>query len=147
MITYDEALALMLEAVVPLPGERVALEDAAGRTLAEPVMAALDAPRVAVSAMDGYAVRRADALTGDWLGVLGEAAPGSPFARSLGAGQAVRILTGAPVPDGADCVVIQEEAERSGDRVRFSGSSASAEHKSAAFRTRPSRRAPRPLAT
>ena len=119
MISYEEALALLLGAVSPLPGERVSLADAMGRTLAQPVLARIDAPRHDVSAMDGYAVRIEDARRGGWLDVRGASAPGSPFAGTLGPSEAIRIFTGAHVPKGADCVVIQEEAVCEGNRVRF----------------------------
>lgn len=117
MIPYDDALTQLLAAVMPLHGERRSLEGAAGRYLAEPVIAAIDAPRQDVSAMDGYAVRLAEAQGGGWLDVVGKATPGAPYPGKLALGQAVRIFTGAPVPPGADCVVIQEETSRDGDRV------------------------------
>lgn len=118
MITYAEALGLMLDAVSTQGSESVRLEDAAERYLAMTVTAAIDAPRCDVSAMDGYAVRLLDAQNGGWLEIIGEAAAGVPFAGDIESGQAVRIFTGAHVPHGADCVVIQEEALREGDRIR-----------------------------
>jgi len=115
MISFDEALALLVAAARPLGREQVRLAEAAGRILAEPVVAPFDAPATDVSIMDGYAVREAD-LPGRH-GVVGESFPGSAFAGTLGAGEAVRIFTGAPVPPGADRVVIQEVARREGETV------------------------------
>jgi molybdopterin molybdotransferase len=96
------------------------LDQALGRTLARDVIASRDQPPFPASAMDGWAVRRVDALEAPaWLRIVGESAAGRGFQGRLGPGQAVRIFTGAPVPDGADLVVIQEEAERDGDKVRL----------------------------
>src|ERR1700741_3779169 len=112
----DEARAVMLAAFAPgAQAERVALEDALGRVLAEDVVARRDQPPFAGSAMDGYALRAAD--TPGRLRVVGEAAAGPGFAGVLGAGQAARIFTGAPMPEGADSVLIQEDASREGDDV------------------------------
>ena len=79
MISYDEALARLIGAVQSLPNETIGLDAAEGRTLAKRVVAAIDAPRADVSAMDGYAVRMAEAGAGDWLNLVGEAAAGAPF--------------------------------------------------------------------
>lgn len=108
MITLDEALALLAGAVQPLPAEDVALVEAHGRVLAEPVHAALDAPRRAVSAMDGYALRDADAAIDATLRVIGESFAGGELPPPLGAGECVRIFTGAALPVGADRVIMQE---------------------------------------
>ena len=116
MITFDEALALVAEAAKPLDREPVALAEAHGRTLAEPVIAQVDAPPRDVSAMDGYAVREAE-LPGR-LPVAGTAYPGDPT-RRLDPGTCLRIFTGGPVPDGADRIVIQEEVTRDGDFAAF----------------------------
>ncbi len=110
-----EARAVMLAAVVKLKSESVQLEEALGRVLAEPVTASRDQPPFAVSAMDGYAVRHAD--TPGTLTLIGESAAGQGYAGKCEPGTAVRISTGAAVPNGADTVVIQEEARRQGDRV------------------------------
>ena len=88
--------------------ERVALGEAFGRVLAEPVVATRDQPPFRSSAMDGYAVRRADIAAGALLKVAGESAAGRRYTQTLKPGEAVRIFTGAPVPDEADTVVIQE---------------------------------------
>lgn len=112
MIGFDEALALVAEAAKPLGVELVPLERAAGRILAAPVRAAIDAPRADVSAMDGYAVRDAD-LPGP-LRVIGDSRPGTLPAGAPGPGECLRIFTGAPLPQGADRVVIQEIVRREG---------------------------------
>jgi molybdopterin molybdotransferase len=101
----------------PLGPEEVPLAEAAGRVLARDVVADRDQPPFAASAMDGYAVRAADAAAGRRLAVVGTATAGARYAGRVGAGEAVRIFTGAPVPEGADIVVIQEEAARDGETV------------------------------
>ena len=118
-LSVDEALARILDGVAPMPAEAVAIEAAHRRTLATPLAALITQPPFDASAMDGYAVRGADvARLPATLDVIGEAAAGHPFAGSVAAGQAVRIFTGAPLPAGADAVVIQENTER--DRARVS---------------------------
>ena len=120
LVHVEEALARILDGVTVLGAESVGLLDAPGRALAEDVVAKLTQPPFNSSAMDGYAVRAAD--TGDphaSLTVIGESQAGHRFAGSVGAGEAVRIFTGAAVPKGADTVVIQENAERSGDRLHI----------------------------
>ena len=97
--------------------ETVSLSEAAGRVLAEDIAADRDYPPFPRSARDGFAVRAAD-LPGE-LRVIGEVRAGEAFASSAGAGEAVEIMTGAPVPDGADAVVMVEHTERSGDSVRI----------------------------
>ena len=92
------------------------LEDALERVLAEPVTASRDQPPFAVSAMDGYAIRHADAP--GMLRVIGESAAGRGFSGRCEPGTAVRISTGAAIPEGADTVVIQEDVRREGDRVK-----------------------------
>ncbi|MEP7209823.1 MAG: molybdopterin molybdotransferase MoeA [Alphaproteobacteria bacterium] len=119
MATADQALELVLqhgEAEVT-PPETVALAEAEGRRLATSVIAAIFQPPADVSAMDGYAVRFADMKPGARLAVSGESRAGVPFGGKLGAGQAVRIFTGAHVPLGADHILIQEDATRDGDTV------------------------------
>ncbi len=117
MITVEEALAACLALTRVLPAETVALTEAAGRVLAEPVFATRDQPPFAASAMDGYAVRRADALPGGRLRVVGEAPAGRAWAGEIGPGEALRIFTGAPLPRGADRVVIQEDVTREGEQI------------------------------
>lgn len=119
MLTFDEAVALLARSFDRLGTETVAIEEAHGRYLAEQITAALDAPRCDVSMMDGYAVAHRAATGNGWLDVTGEARPAMPYAGKLEESQAVRIFTGAPVPRGAGLVIMQEYAERSGDRVRF----------------------------
>ncbi len=118
LISLDEALARMLAVALPLDAESVATVDAFDRVLAAPVVAAIDAPRADSSAMDGYAVRRADlSVMPARLVVVGESYAGTAEPPALAAGEAVRIFTGAPLPAGADHVVIQENCDRDGDAV------------------------------
>lgn len=122
MIPVAEALARILSACAPLPAETVFVTEALGRVLAEPVVAWLTQPPFANAAMDGWAVRAADLVGAQAdapaaLTRIGESAAGHPFAGRLGPGQAVRIFTGAAIPDGADAVVMQEDATAQGDRV------------------------------
>ena len=118
MISVEEALGRVLDAVAPLPAETVSLSEALGRVLAADVTARLDQPPAAVSAMDGYAVRAADlAELPALLTEIGEAPAGSAFAGRVGPGQCVRIFTGAPLPEGADAVAIQEDCEAEGTSI------------------------------
>ena len=118
MISVEEALGRVLAAVAPLPAETVSLSEALGRVLAADVTARLDQPPAAVSAMDGYAVRAADlAELPALLTEIGEAPAGSAFAGTVGPGQCVRIFTGAPLPEGADAVAIQEDCEAEGTSI------------------------------
>jgi molybdopterin molybdotransferase len=119
MIALDEALALLLEGVTPLACELVPIGECGGRTLAADVIAARAQPPDPVSAMDGYAVQAEDARRGAELTVIGEAPAGAPFAGEVMAGAAVRIATGGVVPPGADRIVIQEDVDRTGDRIRI----------------------------
>ncbi len=122
MITVEEALARVLaSAETPLEEEQVALASAYGRVLAEDLKALRTQPPFPNSAMDGYALRSADtATTPATLTVVGESAAGRAFEGAVRLGEAVRIFTGAPMPDGADAVVIQEDVSREGDRIRLS---------------------------
>jgi molybdopterin molybdotransferase len=116
MISFDEALAFLRSVARPLGTETIALDDAAWRVLAAPVIAAIDSPRADLSAMDGYALRESDLA--DFpvaLRVVGESFPGSPSAATVGPGSCVRIFTGAPLPVGADRIVIQEQVRRDGE--------------------------------
>jgi len=116
MISFDEALGLIGSAATPLGAEAVAIDRAAGRVLAAPVIARIDSPRADVSAMDGYAVRTADlARIPASLEVVGQSFAGSGWPGRVEAGTCARIFTGAPVPDGADRIVIQEDVRRDGD--------------------------------
>jgi molybdopterin molybdotransferase len=116
MLTLDEAMERILGRALPLPTEAVSLRNAAGRVLAEDLIAPEDLPRFDHSAMDGYAVSTRD-FSGEGpfrLRVAGESRAGHPTP-ALESRSACRIFTGAPVPEGADAVVIQENVERDGD--------------------------------
>ena len=115
MTSVAEARAAMLAAARALPGEVVALEQALGRILAAPVRALRAQPPFAASAMDGYALRAAD--TPGLLSIVGESAAGHAFSGALRTREAVRISTGAPIPIGADAVLIQEDARVEGDQL------------------------------
>lgn len=115
LIDAEEAAALVLEHTPTLPAEEVALADAFGRVLAVDVVAGAPLPPFPSSAVDGYAVRAADA--GKTLRVIGESAAGRPLATAVTPGTAARVLTGGVVPDGADCVVMVEEVRPEGDQV------------------------------
>ena len=112
LLSVAEALARVTQGLEPLESERVKLEQARGRVLAEDIAAHLTQPPFDASAMDGYAVRAADvAVLPATLRLIGEALAGRGFDREVKQGEAVRIFTGAPVPKGADTVVIQENTE------------------------------------
>jgi molybdopterin molybdotransferase len=118
LMTVADALAAVLAGVEPLPEEPVALEAAHRRVLARDLPSRRTQPPVAMSAMDGYAVRAADIATiPARLQVIGEIAAGRPLERALRTGEALRIFTGGVVPDSADTVVIQEDTERDGNHV------------------------------
>lgn len=128
-LSVEEALARILADAAPLGTETVSIEWARGHVLAEPLEAKLTQPPFDASAMDGYATRAADLSTlPATLRVVGEAAAGHPFSGAVEAGEAVRIFTGAPVPLGADCIVIQENTQRSGNRVTVRGGSIDPEY-------------------
>lgn len=119
LLPVEEALARLLSGVRPLGAETVPLAEAPGRVLAADLAATRTQPPFPASAMDGYAVRAEDAgSVGARLTVIGESQAGRRFDGSVGPGQAVRIFTGAPVPDGADAILIQEDAERDGAEIR-----------------------------
>jgi molybdopterin molybdotransferase len=126
MISFDEAIRLVMGVARPIGSETVPIARAAGRVLASPVVATIDSPPADGSAMDGYAVREAD-LPGS-LRLIGESFAGGGFAGALGPGTCVRIFTGAPVPAGADRIVIQEMAVRDGDAVTIADASGPARH-------------------
>lgn len=131
MLTLEQALATMLatvNAVTALDIESVALTDACGRISAEPIISPVNVPPFDNAAMDGYAVRRADLAPGVALPVEGRALAGVPFTGPWPAGSALRIMTGAPTPAGAEAVIMQEYAEVSEQGVRFSVSAAAGEN-------------------
>jgi molybdopterin molybdotransferase len=122
MISFDEAIEIIGGAATPLGTEVVLVAEAHGRVLGAPVIAAIDSPRADVSAMDGYAVR------GDDLGaypvrlkVVGQSLPGIGFVGESEPGTCGRIFTGAPLPQGADRIVIQEQVRREGDVAIIDG--------------------------
>ncbi|MBU1377002.1 MAG: molybdopterin molybdotransferase MoeA [Alphaproteobacteria bacterium] len=115
LLTVEDARARMLAEISALPAEAVAIQDSIGRVLAEDVTAVRDQPPFAASAMDGWAVRAADAP--GVLRIVGESAAGHGYEGAVGAGEAVRIFTGAAIPAGCDAIVIQEDATRDGEAV------------------------------
>ncbi len=122
-LTFTEARAMVLSTVragihAP-PVEEVTLTSAAGRVLAEDIAADRDSPAVSRSVRDGFAVRAAD-VPGE-LQIIGEVRAGEHFSGAVEAGQAVEIMTGAPIPAGADAVVMIEHTSRTGDRVKIDG--------------------------
>ncbi|HUO90232.1 MAG TPA: gephyrin-like molybdotransferase Glp [Rhizomicrobium sp.] len=120
MISVDEAVARITGAFTPVGVETVPISEAAGRATAADIVAQTSQPPSAVSSMDGYAVRAQDVpAPGATLSVIGSAPAGHPFAGKVGIGETVRIFTGSVVPGGADAIIIQEDAEASGERVTF----------------------------
>jgi molybdopterin molybdotransferase len=118
LMPVADALAAILDGADPLPEEMVALDNAFHRTLARDVEARRTQPPQAMSAMDGYAVRAADAADlSVRLKVIGEVAAGRPFGRAVGKGEAARIFTGGVIPDGADAVIIQEDTTSEGGTI------------------------------
>lgn len=124
VVPLEDAQQLVLEACPPAPAVEVDLAEASGLVLAADVVAAEEVPPFANSAVDGYAVRAADVATVPVeLLVVDEVAAGAVTDRGLGPGEAIRIMTGAPVPAGADAIVMVEDSERIGDdRVRLTRS-------------------------
>lgn len=118
LVPAGEALSIILEGAAPHDLEMVRLAEAHGRVLAQDLKALRTQPPFPASAMDGYALRGADVQTAPaTLKVIGVAAAGHPFDGAIGPGEAVRIFTGAPVPEGADTVQMQENTSRHGDEV------------------------------
>ncbi len=117
LLSVNEALSLIRAQALPLAAERIAIGAAKGRVLARDVAAAIDQPPFRASAMDGYAVRFADASAGASLRLIGQSAAGAPFAGGVDSGETVRIFTGAVVPAGADHVVIQEDTTTDGGLI------------------------------
>nr|WP_249136664.1 gephyrin-like molybdotransferase Glp [Bradyrhizobium tropiciagri] len=124
-----DALSAVLAGAEPLPEEMVALDAAYHRTLAHDLAARRTQPPQPMSAMDGYAVRAADAADlKARLKVIGEVAAGRPFERTVASGEAVRIFTGGVIPDGADAVIIQEDTAVDGDRITITEAAAVGRH-------------------
>ncbi|TCP37507.1 molybdopterin molybdotransferase MoeA [Sphingomonas sp. BK235] len=119
LLPVAEAQARVLALGTPVPSIEVPLAEALGRWATAPVIARRTQPAQAVSAMDGYALRFDDLSRP--LRVVGESAAGAPFGGAIGPGDAVRIFTGAVMPEGSDTVLVQEEARRSGDHVALDG--------------------------
>ena len=131
MIPLDQALTAVLDAVSPLPSEDVPLAEAAGRTLAQDVVATWNLPPFDNSAMDGYAVRSDDTAGATQeqpvtLAIVARVVAGQTPEVPLEPGQAARIMTGAEIPDGADAVVRQEDVTAAGDAVTLSAPVAAA---------------------
>lgn len=120
LLSVEDALAAVLASATPVAAQEVPIAGCAGRTLAEPVVARRTQPPFAASAMDGYAVRAADVASAPaTLRVVGVAVAGRRFEGSVGPGEAVRIFTGAPIPEGADAIVLQEDASERDCDVTF----------------------------
>ena len=130
MLTYERSLARVILATPSPRAEAVTLEAALGLVLARPVVAAIDLPRFDNSAVDGYAIRMSESGGNARLArqVIGVAEAGRPFNGCLRESQAVRIFTGAQVPDGADAVVMQEHVRRAGSRVWLKRSAKAGQH-------------------
>jgi len=129
MISVDEAVARIVDAFRPLAAEGVPLGSAAGRVLAEDAVAKSSQPPAPVSSMDGYAVRASDVpKAGVSLTVTGSSPAGHPFAGTMARGDAVRIFTGGVVPEGADAIIIQEDADAEGGRVTFREAAKAGKH-------------------
>lgn len=117
LLPVEEAQARLLALRTPLPSENIAFLESIGRYLSQDIIAVRDQPAAPLSAMDGYAIRFAD-MPGPWT-VTGEIPAGAAPSRPLGPGQAMRIFTGAMLPDGADTVVIQEDVTAEGADLRL----------------------------
>src|SRR5918992_5246857 len=119
LIDHPEAISLVLEHTPRLPVERVPLVEARGLALAEDVLAGFDSPPFDNSAVDGYAVRSADAEAGRIFKVVDEAPAGRPAQKEVGEGEAIKIFTGGVVPRGADAVVMVENTSGWGTKFKL----------------------------
>lgn len=128
MLTVSQAQATIMGDLKPLLAERVSLVEASGRVLAEPITSRWALPHWDNSAMDGYAVRAAEAIEGAQLPISDTIAAGTPASTPLAPGSAARIFTGAPLPPDADTVVMQENTHRTGDVVAFTQSAQLGRH-------------------
>lgn len=128
MLSLDDALAQVLALVEPLGSETIPLAEANGRVLAKPLRSGHNQPPFDASAMDGYAMRSADVIPGRPLILVGTAQAGKRFAGLVAPGQCVRVFTGAPMPIGADAVVIQEDATANGNQIAFAATPAPGSH-------------------
>ena len=129
LMPVADALAAILSRSEPLGEEKAALDQAHHRTLARDVVALRTQPPQGMSAMDGYAVRSADAAkVNAKLTVIGEVAAGRPFDRAIATGEAARIFTGGVIPDGADAVVIQEDTLADGSSITVTEAAVAGRH-------------------
>lgn len=129
LLPVADALARVLDGVSPSAGERVPLLQSTGRIVSQSIVSNLTQPPFDCSAMDGYAVQAADVASAPvTLTLIGEAAAGRGFGGMIAAGQCTRISTGAPIPNGADCVIIQEDTDRDGDTVVVKEAGVSRQH-------------------
>ncbi|ALS98001.1 molybdopterin molybdotransferase MoeA [Lacimicrobium alkaliphilum] len=121
LLDVEQAMDKMLSALTPATTEsqNIHLEQACGRILSEPVRSEFSVPPFDNSAMDGYALRAADLKQSNTLRLIGKSFAGEPFDGALDAGQTVRIMTGAVIPDGADAVMMQENCQAEGDNITF----------------------------
>ena len=118
LISVEEAISRVLEGITPLDSEEISVSEAFGRVLADEVVSRTTQPPLAVSAMDGYAVRNKDITSvPKTLIQIGESTAGRGFDGSVGNDETVRIFTGAPVPEGADAIVIQEDTEKLDNKI------------------------------
>ncbi|HAU90459.1 MAG TPA: molybdopterin biosynthesis protein, partial [Elusimicrobia bacterium] len=120
MITFEQAIAAVLRAAKSLPPVPTPVEQAVGRALAEDVRSAVEMPPFDKSAVDGYAVRAAEVSPGARLRCRGLVQAGQSYKGRLKPGDCVKVMTGAPVPAGADAVVMVEETAENGGLVEFS---------------------------
>ena len=123
MISVDEALSRVLSLAGPPKPETIPLSQSLGRVMVEPAVAQLTQPPFNAAAMDGYAIRDAEARKGTTFEVIGQAAAGHPWQGEIKPGTAIRIFTGAPVPPGYDRVVMQENVTRTGDQITLNDAS------------------------
>jgi molybdopterin molybdotransferase len=129
LMPVADALSAILAGAEPLPEEMIALDAAYHRVLADDIAALRTQPPQAMSAMDGYAARAADAAhVSARLKVIGEVAAGRPFEKPVGAGEAVRIFTGGVIPEGADAVIIQEDTKVDGDSITITEAAVPGRH-------------------
>jgi molybdopterin molybdotransferase len=125
---FEEAQKRILDTARQLNGETVELLEASGRVLDEDVKSPWNLPRFSNSAMDGYAVRYADCKREGTLRIIEFVPAGAQATKAVEPGTAIKIMTGAPVPEGCDCIVPFEEAEESGDEVRITGTAKLGKH-------------------
>lgn len=119
MISLIEARSIIIGQIAPAAPQSLPLADCANLVLAENITAQHDQPWAALSAMDGFAVRLADCAADKALNIIGESRAGSPFTGAISHGEAAAISTGAALPDGADHIVMVEQAERDGDQLNI----------------------------